>query len=541
MADEDLYERLKRVRTSESLSMPPSRFLRSTFVGLDGVEKPLKFRSYQIQAIYHLLVVKRFVLGDATGTGKTLSVLGSICCGWEKHHNNVIVACPKSAIQQWAGEIERFTTGVEVFVVTGDKSNRLRVYDLYTQYCAKGGYCVLVVGHHSILQDSKEIEWIKPYTIVWDECHVFKTPSTKMWVTARTISNSADRVIGLSATLLKNHLLEGFGIFSVVVPSLWKNKTTFMARHCTTRTQRIGNRKIPIVTGYKNLDLFRLTIDPYYLGRAKHDISNDLPVLTTTTVPVQLNRMECTKYIQTLEGTIRLASGDERSTEAAIVQLNTCQQVVDSISLLGYTEDQHLFDPEEQDLTKRIGLGSKEQTLLELLIERYCDENVIIYCHFSSLIPKLVRTLKSKGIEALMITGDVVDTPSNPARTTARERFNDPNDPIRVLFISDAGSEALNLQTASVMIFYNAPWSWGNYVQLLGRAIRIGSPHQHVTAVHLVATLMSKPIETIDHYTLALLNSKKQLIESVMGGSEGLEFRDNDFIQQLAAMLKRKR
>jgi hypothetical protein len=66
----------------------------------------------------------------------------------------------------------------------------------------------------------------------------------------------------------------------------------------------------------------------------------------------------------------------------------------------------------------------------------------------------------------------------------------------------------------------NAPWSWGRYLQLLGRPIRIGSPHQHVVAVHLIAERpgkKEKTRKTIDRYTLEILAKKKSVIEKVLG------------------------
>jgi hypothetical protein len=116
-----------------------------------------------------------------------------------------------------------------------------------------------------------------------------------------------------------------------------------------------------------------------------------------------------------------------------------------------------------------------------------------------------------------------------------------------VVFISDAGSEAINLQAASAMIFYNSPWSWGGYVQLLGRPIRIGSVHDKVVAVHLVAERPGKSEKTrstIDHYTLAALQKKKSLIDQVLGQSAvgALEFEaDESFTAQLANSLKGSR
>jgi hypothetical protein len=80
-------------------------------------------------------------------------------------------------------------------------------------------------------------------------------------------------------------------------------------------------------------------------------------------------------------------------------------------------------------------------------------------------------------------------------------------------------------------------------VQLLGRPIRIGSIHQNVVVYHLVAERpgdTAKERKTIDHYTLDLLRSKKDLVDKVLGESTvgALEFKRDDGVKELLRMMK---
>lgn len=79
-----------------------------------------------------------------------------------------------------------------------------------------------------------------------------------------------------------------------------------------------------------------------------------------------------------------------------------------------------------------------------------------------------------------------------------------------------AGSDAINLQQAGVMLFYDMPWSAGDYLQILGRMIRIGSPHQRVYAMHMLAEGQFGD-ETIDHHVMETLNTKMGYIEEALG------------------------
>ena len=143
-------------------------------------------------------------------------------------------------------------------------------------------------------------------------------------------------------------------------------------------------------------------------------------------------------------------------------------------------------------------------------------------------------------IKSVVISGDVTKA---SARKAAQDKFQDPNSNIKVIIITDAGSESINLQAAAAMIFFDTPWSWGRYVQLLGRMIRIGSPHQAVLAIHLLAKRpgQGKKTETIDHKVIQKLRKKKGLIDQVLGEAAvgALKFdRHEDDVRELINALR---
>lgn len=396
-------------------------------------------------------------------------------------------------------------------------------------------YDLEVEGNHNYIANGSLVS----------NCTAFKNSATKTWQVCHSLSMKANRCYGLTATLLKNNLIEGWAIFNVIFPGVFTTKTRFLEDYCVTKLQPVANRrKIPIVVGYKNLDKFRARIDRVFLGRAKHLISDELPKLITKEVKVVLSPAEDAKYAEALTGILSLGNGDVKDYEETkkLVSLNYCQQVVDSLSLLKYEEGHEIWTDLpglESDKVKE--LGSKEQALLDLVEDEFDDEKVIVYVRYASLIPRLQEIFKKAGIKNVCITGQVVDTKKNPARQKAMLAFQDPDSKVRVIFISDAGSESINLQAASAMIFYDSPWSWGNYVQLLGRPIRIGSPHQHVIAVHLVAERPSgRSRKTIDHYTLEILAKKKDIIDKVLGESAvgALDFGGASFADELLKTLR---
>lgn len=545
---EEVSEKLKAIRESKTLSLKPTPMLRQEIDGPDGKLQPFKLRYYQCQGIYHLLMMKRMILGDGTGLGKTIQVLGALCYLWPSEPNNkAMVFCPKSAIRQWAKEINKFTTGIETIIVTGTPGERKAAYEAFLN--APTGpdkpKVVLISNYHSLVRDwdvgavipklpngklnpklpmvpgllDGITAGVSSLVVVFDEATAFKNPNTKTHQVCRFLSERAQRCYGLTATLLSNHLMEGFGIYKVIKPDLFSTKTKFMDDYCVTKLQSVpGGRKIPIVVGYKNLQKFREVIDPYFLGRSKHEVSKELPALTTREILCELSEAEDRKYAEALEGILELGDGTVKDFEEtkALTSLIYCQQVANSTALIGFKEGDVLGNVIQDNEVKVKDRSSKEQALVELLSDEFDGEKVIVYTRFEKLVGRLQKILKAENIKSVRVTGKEKDID----RQKAMDSFQDSNSDVRVVFITDAGSEAINLQMANAMVFFDAPYSWGRYVQLLGRMIRIGSPHQSVFAIHLVAERYGatrKNRKTIDHHVLSLLQEKKALIDQIIG------------------------
>lgn len=544
------YETLKRVRESKTVQLKHSKFLKTEIEGLDGETRPFSLRYYQVQGAYHLMAMRRMVLGDDTGTGKTIQTITALCHLWEADPTvKPIIIAPKSAMGQWANEFKKFTHGIRTIIV-GEGSQkgespieaRTRTYNEWAEATEPTAliinYALLVRDwNHGCFQPpmvngKMSKEPVKPglldeitgklgsrIVIVADEATAFKNNSTKTWETVRYLSDRAGRAYGLTATLLKNNLMEGFCIFKALRPDIFDGKTKFIEDYCVTRLQKVGRKQVPIVVGYRNLDQFRSVIDPFYIGRKKHMISDELPVVVNREVTCPLSAMEDSKYEEALSGVLELGNGELREYEehAALVSLIYCQQVVDSLALLKYKDGDEIrsgfeFDPVIDKVT---GPFAKEAALIDLLTDGELeDAKVIVYTRFESIVGRLQELLKKKGIQSVRVTGA-----ENTAkkRTDAQAAFQDLKSDVRVIFITSAGSEAINLQAAAATIFYDLPWSWGEYVQTLGRMVRIGSPHKGVLAYHLLATRPGSSPKTIDHHVLSLLRKKKNLIDRVLG------------------------
>lgn len=523
-----VYQKLLKVRDAENLKLKPSKYLKQEMMSKTGSLEPLRLRHYQIQMVLHILAMKRFIVGDGAGLGKTLETITGLCYLWEKQPDlKVVIVTDTSAMRQWGNEIDKFTNEVDWTLVEGTPKKRHGIYEHFFKKNPNGDFPEVIITNYHRLKNDRLVflQHAKgnKFALILDEITAVKSPKSQVHSAIKDISFYADRVYGLTATLIKNNLVEGFGIFGVVLPEIFPNLKAFQKQYCITRRQPIPNRKgrfVEVVVGHSKSQIksFRDKISPYYLGRATHEVSSELPVLTTREMPVTLTRSQWIYYKEALEGllTINAGSEEEDSIETTkLTQLIYCQEIVDSPILIG--------NPSK---------SAKEEALLDMIQGEFDGEKIIVFTRFKEMVNQLQKVLESKGwclgIEQsgdkewnpisdtskksfVRITGDE----DSKMRDAGRRAFTEtPN--VNVIFLTMAGSQAINLQQAKAMIFFDLPWSAGDYIQLVGRMIRIGSPHQRVLAVHLLG---EGPLgeETIDHHVNATLNKKMRWIEGTLG------------------------
>ena len=469
-------------------------------------------------------------VGNGFINHNTIEIIGAYSYMLEKDPTlKLVVISPKSATSQWVDEFDKFTQGINCKRLENfGKPSRVKQYKEFWEDPKAN---VLVMHYHFYREDYRLYEQYlgNNFMLVMDEVTACKTPKSKTHKVAKMVSAKARRCYGLTATLLKNSLLEGFGIFKVVYPPLFSGITKFKSHYCIEKKMKLGNRRIPMVVGYKNVDHFRLMIDPFFLGRNKYDVSDELPDLVTKEIACGLSNAQWDLYTQALGDilVIRKDGEDVEKEMTTLTRIGYFQQIVNHPECLGME-----------------GTSDKEKELYRLINEDLMGEKVIIFSKYKKMINIIQRELEHQGHIVARITGDenehqrtlnklmfsqdlealqrflIANVGPKADPRTKRKVLSSCKTQLRLLkekkwpdiiLLTPAGTEALNLQAAGVFIFYDNPWSPGDYDQLLGRMIRIGSIHSTVVAFHLMCK------GTIDDYVLATLRRKSKVIKQVLG------------------------
>lgn len=427
----------------------------------------------------------------------TLQSISALCYLWERTPDQkVLILTSKSSVEQWAGEFRKFTKGVTPFVSRGTPVQRRKVRDAFW---AAPGATVLVMGYRTAVQDFAELQDHDGYILITDEAAAYKNSETQVHQVCKYLSSKAARTWALTATLIKNNLIEGWGVYNVLVPGLFGSKNHFLNEYCITRMQMLPGtrRQVPVIVGYRQRDIeaFRKRIDPYFLGRPKFEVASELPPLVTRHVKVGMTKLQEAKYQEALEGLLLVGEKTGQTEEKEVTKLTAvayCQQIVNHPELIGVE-----------------GESEKLDALLDLVSDggELDGEKVIVFSRFRKMVDLMVPALKKRGVRAVRITGAEGDM----ERKASQDAFQDPKSDAAVCCITTAAAEAINLQAAKALIFYDTPWSAGDYLQILGRMIRIGSTHDRCYAIHIVAE------GTIDDRVVKVLTKKMGLVESVLG------------------------
>jgi len=439
---------------------------------------------------------------DCFTSHNTLQSIATSCYFWEKNQDlKVVVITIKSAVRQWADEYDRFTQGVTVYVSVGSPKKRAKILEEF--WAHEGSPAVLIMGYGSMLRDLQHYQDWQGYMLIVDEASAVKNHLTETHKHVRYMSKNASRVVGLTATMIENRLTEGWGIYNALVPGLFGNYPWFMKEFCVTQMMPIpgSNRKIPTIVGYRAgaVERFKEMIFPYFIGRSKLEVATELPPLTRRTVQVPLSKVQKEKYEEALSGTLMVTKDgvEEEKATTKLTSLIYCQQIVNHPELIG-----------------ALGDSGKMDALMELLTQGELSDDdckVIVFSRFKTMIDLIMAELTRCGIGCTRITG----AENEKQREIAKKAFQNVNSKERVICVTEASKQAVNLQSAKAIVFVDTPWSAGDFIQILGRMIRIGSQHDSVLAYHLVAQMNGAM--TIDGHVLRTLGKKIKLVESVLG------------------------
>lgn len=405
----------------------------------------------------------RCIIGDEMGLGKTIEALSYI----QMFGGKTLIVCPANVVFKWKDECQKWVPNRSVAVVS---NGGIALPDVD----------IMIMSYSIATMQYTKLTNIPFDAGIWDEAHYLKNQKTQRTRVAKAlITSGLPKVLFLSGTPFMNRPSELFTLLNLLDPIGFSNYWSYAVKYCGA--QRVDGMWIFPRNGISNADELASRLTKYMIRRTKKDVELQLPDLSRSYLPITIgNRSEYNAARK--KALLEYKKGKSKAN--ALTTLAELRQVVGKAKVEAAI-----------DLAK---------TILDM------DRKVVLFAHHRSVVASLESNLREYG--TLVIDGST----DQETRQENSKLFLRPDSSSRVMIMSVAGAEGIDLYSASDIIFVEREWTPAKEEQAEARLHRIGQKNP-VTAYYIVA------LDTVDEKMNDLIKEKRKIFGAVIRQDDVLE------------------
>jgi SWI/SNF-related matrix-associated actin-dependent regulator of chromatin subfamily A-like protein 1 len=448
-------ERVRKFAVDYKFSLPPEVIKLAQQPKATVTSLPFAgLRPYQERDVNYMLATNGRVLNaSAMGTGKTITTLAYIKLAKVQR---TLVVCPASVVYKWQVEVAKWLGEDVLCYVIKDGQHE------------KVDASIFIISYDLLIRRCDEIKQSHHFDLlVADECHKIANPKTLRYAAIKSIPSK--KFIGLSGTPFLNRPVELFTTLNIIDKTNFTSYWNYLKRYCNAHKDRFGYWDY---SGHSNEKELRERINPFFFRHTKEELKDELPQLTRSVIPVEVDKGEYRKAIREARATGNPLSATQvlRHTLGSMKVAVACELAEDILSDL--------------------------------------DTKIVVYCFHLDVVDMVCNKLNEYGVLT------IVGADSQEKRQESITRFQQKGGE-RVMVITAAGGEGIDLYRASHIIFVEREWNPGKEEQAEGRLHRIGQENK-VIAYYLVAQ------GTIDVLIDDMIDNKRSVFNNIIG-SEKIE------------------
>lgn len=385
----------------------------------------------------------------------------------------VLVVCPKSVMDNWRAEVERFTPGLRVRVWRADELPAFR------ERLDEAELHVLNYSQLRLLGESlATVHWL---AVILDEGQYIKNPSSQTAQVARALKASHRLV--LSGTPIENRLLDLWSLLTFAMPGVLSSRHHF-ARVYDAKGDPLARRRLAA------------RVRPFLLRRTKGQVAQDLPARVEEDLFCEIEGEQQALYRAELKHARQLLLRIQTPQELARQQFHFLTSLLRLRQICCHPR---LVKPDS------IAESAKVTALVEQL-EPLMDEGhkVLVFSQFVELLAILKPVLTARGWPHFYLAGETEN------RGELVESFQTAEGAAIFLISLKAGGFGLNLTAASYVVLFDPWWNPAVENQAIDRTHRIGQTNP-VMAYRLLIK------NSIEEKIRLLQKQKKALAEDVLG------------------------
>lgn len=417
-----------------------------------------KLYPFQKEGVKFILSAEgRCIIADEMGLGKTPQSLAFV----DLLQGNTLIICPSNVLYKWRNEAQFWTNKKSINIIKTGKD----------PFPAQSQMDIMTYDIAS--RKHPELKTRDYQTIICDEAHYLKSPKAIRTRVVKDIAKNIPYAVFLSGTPFMNQPSELFTLLNMIDPVGFSNYFDYAKRYCGA--ERIGGVWVFPKNVVSNPTELANRLTGIMLRRTKGMVGLELPSLTRSYVPVDMENYK--KYEQERKRILA-----EKATGLnQLAKLNLLRQLVG------------------------IGKCPPAIELAESILEQ--DKQVVLFAHHKEVVSLLQKGLSK--YQTALITGD---TPASERQKISNEFLMDKSK-IRVIIMTTAGAEGIDLYGASDIIIVERDWTPAREEQAEARLHRIGQKNP-VTAWYLVAN------DTIDYKFNELIKLKRDTFKQVVRQDE---------------------
>ena len=392
----------------------------------------LNLKKHQLNVSNHLINNRGIVVVHSVGTGKTLSAIATgQCLLINKYIDHIIVITPTSLQNNFISQAKMYGISDE------------EIDSNYTFYTIQG--IVNSIDNHKVINPTNSL-------IIIDEAHNLRTLGGSRFETIFKYSKKASKIMLLTATPLINYNYDIINLVALVKSEPPISIDTF--------NKMIESKNKNEFENYvENIFSFHYGSGSGSGSGLKNSNTNPDPNFPSKKILEIFLPME-ESYYKTY---MNVENG----------QVNKIPDFKDKNINVFYN-----------GLRRASNILEKKSPKVDWIIDKLnSDKNgkFVIFSHFINMgIKPVMKWLDQHKVIYGHVTGDL----SIESRNVAVQNYN--NNKIKILFISKAGSEGLDLKNTSTIIIMESSWNENSIEQIIGRGVRYKSHDTMIKSKRIV-------------------------------------------------------
>ena len=385
-----------------------------------------QLRPFQQAGLSWLLLTPRALLADEMGLGKTVQALA---CAAQEAAFPLLIVPPPHLCRNWMAETLRFLR------VNG-RAPRIHLIKGLTPYSLPEADVYIL--HYLLLRGWKQaLPALHFHTVIFDEVQELRRAGTEKYSAASLLSESCERVMGLSGTPIYNYGGEIWNVINILDYHFLGDWETFSREWCA---------------GYGN----RIVLKPQLLG---DHLRREGLMLRRTKQEVLPELPEKRRLVQEIDADDALYAHLMAPVWEKLYRWKRDRELTASARAL-------LEDQISQEARQATGLAKAPYVCQFVRALVGAGEKVLLFAHHHAVMDLYKKELKSE--HPVFITG----RETGAKKEEAVDRFM--LGKTDLCCISLRAASGLNLQRATCVVFGELDWSPAVHSQAEDRAHRIG-------------------------------------------------------------------